>query len=111
MLLTVQQSIILILIIAFGTFLTRSLPFFLFPANRETPHYILYLGEVLPYAAIGMLIVYCLKNVSLLSAPHGLPEGIAVICIVLLHQWRNNVLLSIGGGTLIYMILVQFVFA
>ncbi|WP_434511809.1 branched-chain amino acid transporter permease [Desulfitobacterium sp. AusDCA] len=111
MLLTVQQSIILILIIAFGTFLTRSLPFFLFPANRETPHYILYLGEVLPYAAIGMLIVYCLKNVSLLSASHGLPEGIAVICIVLLHQWKNNVLLSIGGGTLIYMILVQFVFA
>lgn len=111
MLLTVQQSTILILVIAFGTFLTRALPFFLFPANRKTPQYILYLGEVLPYAAIGMLIVYCLKNVSLLSASHGLPEGIAIFCIVLLHQWKNNVLLSIGGGTLFYMILVQFVFA
>lgn len=110
MYLTVQQSLILIAVIALGTFLTRVLPFLLFPANRETPQFVLYLGNVLPFAAIGLLIVYCLKNVSVLSAPYGLPEGIAIACIVLVHLWRNNVLLSIGGGTLLYMALVQFVF-
>lgn len=110
MLLTVQQSILLILIIALGTFLTRSLAFILFPANRTPPKFILYLGDVLPFASIGLLIVYCLKNVSLLSTPHGLPEGIAITCIVLVHLWKNNILLSIGGGTLLYMVLVQFVF-
>lgn len=110
MLLTVQQSIILIVIIALGTFLTRSLPFILFPANRELPKFVLYLGDVLPFASIGLLIIYCLKNVSLLSAPYGLPEGIAIACIILVHLWKNNVLLSIGGGTLLYMALVQFIF-
>ncbi|MEA4900793.1 branched-chain amino acid transporter permease [Desulfitobacterium sp.] len=110
MLLTVQQSIIIILTISVGTFLTRSLPFILFPANRETPKFVLYLGEVLPFACISLLIVYCLKNVSLLSAPHGLPEAIAITAIVLVHLWKNNVLLSIGGGTLLYMLLVQFIF-
>lgn len=110
MLLTIQQSIILILTISVGTFLTRALPFILFPANRETPKFVLYLGEVLPFACICLLIVYCLKNVSLLSAPHGLPEAIAITAIVLVHLWKNNVLLSIGGGTLLYMLLVQFIF-
>lgn len=110
MLLTVQQSLILIAVIAFGTFLTRALPFFLFPPHRETPKFILYLGDVLPFAAIGLLIVYCIKNVTLIAAPYGLPEGIAITCIALIHVWKNNVLLSIGGGTLLYMVLVQFVF-
>lgn len=110
MLLTIQQSIILIVVIALGTFLTRALPFILFPANRETPKFVLYLGDVLPFASIGLLIVYCLKNVSILSAPYGLPEGIAIAFIVLVHIWKNNVLLSIGGGTVLYMSLVQFVF-
>lgn len=110
MFLTVQQSIILIFTIALGTFLTRSLPFMLFPANRETPKFVLYLGEVLPFACIGLLIVYCLKSVSFLAAPNGLPEGIAIAFIVLVHLWKNNVLLSIGGGTLLYMMLVQYIF-
>lgn len=110
MLLTVQQSLVLIFTIAFGTLLTRALPFILFPANRKTPKFVHYLGEVLPFASIGLLIIYCLKNVSLISAPHGLPEGIAIACIVLVHLWKNNVLLSIGGGTLLYMALVQFIF-
>ncbi|AHF06605.1 branched-chain amino acid transporter permease [Desulfitobacterium metallireducens] len=110
MLLTIQQSLILIATIAFGTFLTRAMPFFLFPANRDTPKFVLYLGNVLPFASIGLLIIYCLKNVSLISTPYGLPEGIAIACIVLVHLWKNNVLLSIGGGTLLYMALVQFVF-
>ena len=110
MILTVQQSLILVAVFTLGTFLTRVLPFILFPHNKETPKYILYLGNVLPFAAIGLLIVYCLKNVSVLSAPYGIPEGIAIAGIVLLHLWKNNVLLSIGGGTLIYMTLVQLVF-
>jgi branched-subunit amino acid transport protein AzlD len=110
MILSTQQSLILIAIFTIGTFLTRVLPFILFPHNKETPKYVLYLGNVLPFAAIGLLIVYCLKSVSILDAPYGIPEGIAIMCIVLLHLWKNNVLLSIGGGTVIYMAMVQLVF-
>lgn len=110
MILTVQQSLILIAVISFGTIITRALPFILFPNQQETPQYIIYLGNVLPFAAIGLLIVYCLKNVSVLSAPYGLPEGIAMAFIIGLHLWKNNSLLSIGGGTLLYMLLVQRVF-
>jgi branched-subunit amino acid transport protein AzlD len=110
MILTVQQSLILIAVISFGTIITRALPFILFPNQQETPQYIIYLGNVLPFAAIGLLIVYCLKNVSVLSAPYGLPEGIAMAFIIGLHLWKNNSLLSIGGGTLLYMLLVQMVF-
>lgn len=108
--LTSQQSLIIFAVIALGTILTRALPFILFPDNRETPKYILYLGKVLPYAIIGLLIVYCLKNVSLLVSPYGIPEGIAVLSVVLLHLWKSNTLLSIGGGTVVYMVLVQVVF-
>lgn len=111
MILTSQQSLVIIAVIALGTVLTRGLPFLLFPAHKETPGRILYLGQVIPFAAIAMLIIYCLKNVSLLAAPYGLPEGIAIGLIIFIHLWKNNVLLSIGGGTVIYMALVQFVFA
>jgi len=110
MTLTIQQSLIIIAAVTLGTILTRFLPFLLFPDNKETPKYILYLGEVLPFAAIGLLIVYCLKNVSALSAPYGIPEVLTIACIVVLHLTKNSTLLSIGGGTIIYMALVQFVF-
>lgn len=110
MILTTSQSIIMILVIAIGTLLTRALPFILFPNNREVPEYIKYLGDVIPYAAIGLLIVYCLKGISLSSAPHGLPEAAAILIVVLIHHWKNNTFLSIGAGTAAYMILVQFVF-
>jgi len=110
MILTAQQSLILIAVISLGTIFTRALPFILFPNQQETPQYIIYLGNQLPFAAIGLLIVYCLKNVSVLSPPYGLPEGIAMACIIGLHLWKNNSLLSIGGGTLLYMLLVQMVF-
>lgn len=106
-----QQSLIIIAMVTVGTLLTRFLPFLLFPDNRETPKYILYLGKVLPFAVIGLLIVYCLKSVSVLSAPYGIPETIAIGCIVLIHLWKENTLLSIGGGTILYMVLVQSVFA
>lgn len=104
------QALILILIMAGITFLVRGLPFLLFPGSKETPPFILYLGKVLPYAIIAMLVVYCMKNVSVTRFPFGLPELIATAAIVAVHIWKRNTLLSIGGGTLLYMFLVQAVF-
>ena len=104
------QALILILVMAAITYLVRALPFILFPGNKKTPAYILYLGKVLPFAIIGMLVVYCLKDVSVFHAPYGVPELIATIAIVAVHVWKRNTLLSIGGGTLLYMLLVQFIF-
>lgn len=92
------------------TFFIRGLPFLLFPGNKKTPAYIMYLGKVLPFAIIGMLVVYCFKNVSAISAPFGIPELIALVVIVFLHVWKRNTLISIGGGTLLYMFLVQVLF-
>ncbi|MCI8274192.1 MAG: branched-chain amino acid transporter AzlD [Lachnospiraceae bacterium] len=99
-----------ILTIAAATFLTRLLPFLLFPANKKTPGFILYLGRVLPYAIMGMLIIYCFKDVHFLSYPWGLPELLAGLFVILAHKWKHNLLLSIGGGTVLYMVLVQAVF-
>ncbi len=110
MILTNTQSLILIGLIALGTQITRALPFILFPESKETPRYIIYLGKVLPYAAMGLLVVYCIKNVSFLVSPYGFPEAIAILCVVILHLWKNNTLLSIGGGTVVYMVLVQLIF-
>ena len=110
MILTVNQSLIVIILIAFITFLTRVIPFILFPDNKETPKYIVYLGSVLPYAIISMLVIYCVKEVSISTFPFGLPESIAIIAIVIIHILKRNTLLSIGGGTIFYMLLVQFIF-
>ena len=99
-----------VLIIAVLTFLTRALPFLLFPAHKKTPGFVIYLGRVLPYAIMGMLVVYCFKDVSLLSWPFALPELLAGAFVILAHKWKHNMLLSIGGGTVLYMILVQAVF-
>jgi len=110
MILSSQQSLLTITVIILGTILTRALPFIIFPNNREIPGYMKYLGDVIPYAAIGLLVVYCLKGVSLFTVPYGLPEVIAVSAVVLLHIWKKNTLLSIGGGTFIYMLLVQNIF-
>lgn len=104
------QAFIMILIMAGVTFFIRGLPFLLFPGNKKTPAYIMYLGKVLPFAIIGMLVVYCFKNVSVVSAPFGIPELIALVVIVILHVWKRNSLVSIGGGTLLYMFLVQVLF-
>jgi branched-subunit amino acid transport protein AzlD len=110
MVLTSFESLILISVIALGTLLTRALPFILFPDKKETPKFVLYLGKVLPFSVIGLLIIYCIKNVSIFASPFGIPEAIGILCTVLLHLWRNNTLLSIGGGTVVYMVLVQLVF-
>lgn len=106
---TTTQSIIIIASVVLGTMVTRFLPFLIFPEGKEPPAFILHLGKVLPYAVIGLLIVYCLKEVPT-SGTYGLPEAIAILFIVFLHKWKKNTLLSIGGGTILYMLLVQRVF-
>lgn len=102
--------LIQVLLIALVTILLRFLPFLVFPDGKRRPKIITYLGTVLPYSVMAMLVVYCLKSVSLLSWPHGLPEAIAILAVVVLHLWKKNSLLSIFGGTALYMVLVQFVF-
>ena len=109
--LTSLQALCIILAVSVGTQLTRWLPFWLFPENREPPAVVTYLGRVLPAAMMGLLVVYCLKGVDWLSAPHGIPELLSVAAVALLHRWKGNVLLSIGGGTVLYMLLVQGIFA
>ena len=107
---TVTQQLITIGVVVLGTMITRFLPFLIFPAGKPTPKYIQYLGTVLPAAVFGLLIVYCLRNVDVLSGSHGLPELIAIALTVVLHKWKRNMLLSIAGGTICYMVLVQVVF-
>ena len=105
-----SRALVLTLTASIVTIVLRFLPFWLFGKGRETPPLILYLGRVLPYAIMGMLVVFCLRNVSISAAPHGLPELIACACIVLTHLWKRNTILSILAGTVIYMLLVQKVF-
>ncbi len=107
---TLSQQMITISLVVLGTVITRFLPFIVFPAGKNTPKYIQYLGRALPAAVFGLLVVYCLKGVELLSWSHGLPELISVVLVVGLHLWRRQMLLSIAGGTVCYMLLVQFVF-
>lgn len=104
------QQFIMIGLIVLGTMLTRFLPFILFPADKSTPKYIQYLGNVLPAAVFGLLIVYSLKDVSITEGNRGVPEMISILLVVMLHYWKRQMLLSIAGGTVCYMLLVQFVF-
>lgn len=107
---TFSQQLITIGMVVLGTMLTRFLPFLLFPGDKPTPKYIQYLGKVLPGAVFGLLIIYCLKNVSLFGGSHALPELISIALVVLLHLWKRQMLLSIAAGTVCYMLLVQLVF-
>lgn len=109
MTMTVIQSLITIGVVVLATMLTRFLPFLLFPEGKTPPPYIVYLGKVLPTAAIGLLVVYCLKG-AVFTAWHGLPEGIAIVCVAALQKWKKNMLLSMFVGTALYMVLVQTVF-
>ena len=104
------HSAAIIAVTALVTIALRFLPFLIFGENRKTPAIITYLGQVLPYAIMGMLVVYCLKDVSFTSAPFGIPEVIGCLTVTLLHIWKRSTLLSIGAGTIVYMLLVQFVF-
>ncbi len=108
--LTPVQVILTVLAVALGAMATRFPPFFLFPEGKKPPEVVVYLGRVLPPVMMGLLVVYCLKSVPIFTYPHGLPELIAIAFIVVLHLWRKNVLLSIGCGTVLYMVLVQAVF-
>lgn len=107
---TFTQQMITIGMVILGTMLTRFVPFLVFPAGKPTPKYIQYLGKVLPAAVFGLLVVYCLKNVSLFAGSHGIPELLGIVVVVGLHLWKRQMLLSIAGGTVCYMLLVQFVF-
>lgn len=107
---TITQQIITIAVVVLGTMLTRFLPFIVFPGDKPAPRFIQYLGKVLPAAALGLLAVYCFKNVSITTAPYGIPELIASVVVIALHLWKRQMLLSIAGGTVVYMLLVQLVF-
>ena len=100
----------LIAVIALVTIALRFLPFVIFSGNRQTPVYISYLGKVLPFSIMGMLVIYCLRNISFSAAPFGIPELLSCAVVAALHLWKRNTLLSIAAGTIFYMILVQTVF-
>ncbi len=102
-------SFLIILVVALTTFATRVVPFLIFPKGKKIPKVVEYLGKVLTPAVIGMLVVYCLKDTAVLTAPHGIPEALAVLTVAVLHIWKRNNLLSIGAGTVLYMILIQVV--
>lgn len=105
-----MQAIMVIAVAGLVTVLLRFLPFIIFSGNKETPEVINYLGKVLPYAIMAMLVVYCLKGTSFAAFPYGIPEAVSCLVVVLLHLWKRNTLISIVGGTLCYMVLVQLVF-
>ena len=103
-------SAAIIAVISLVTIALRFLPFFIFRGNRQTPKYVEYLGKVLPYAIMGMLVVYCLKGVSFTTLENWVPYLVASAAVVLVHLWKRNTLLSIITGTVLYMVLVQAVF-
>ena len=105
-----KHSAVLILVAALVTALTRFLPFLVFGQKRQPPKWVMQLGKRLPGALMGMLVVYCMKDVRPLRWPYGLPELLGCSAVVALHVWKRNSLVSIGGGTAVYMLLVQFVF-
>ncbi len=107
---SMTEQIITIAICVLATLLTRFLPFIIFRGNKPLPKYIQYLGKALPAAIFGMLVVYCLKNVNVTAYSFGIPELIAIVAVVTLHLWKRQMILSIAGGTIIYMLLIQLVF-
>ena len=105
-----MHSVLIVAVVALVTIGLRFLPFLIFGENRQTPPIIAYLGQVLPFAIMGMLVVYCLKDMTFTAAPFGIPEILGCATVAALHVWKRNTLLSIGLGTVVYMLLVQLVF-
>lgn len=110
MVMNTTQQIIMIVMVVLGTMLTRFVPFLVFPSGKPAPTFIQYLGKVLPAAVFGLLVIYCLRNIRVFFGSHGIPELLGVAVVVALHFWKKNMLLSIAGGTITYMILVQLIF-
>ncbi len=104
------QQIIIIGLVVIGTMATRFIPFLIFPPSKKTPEYIKYLGAVLPSAVFALLVIYCLRDISFLSDSYGIPETLAILVIIVLHVFKRQMLLSIAGGTIIYMLLIQYIF-
>ena len=107
---TLAQEIITIGMCVLATLITRFLPFVLFSEKKKTPKFIEYLGKALPAAIFALLVVYCLKTVDITAGSHGIPEFISVAVVTVLHLWKRKILLSMAGGTLCYMLLVQLIF-
>lgn len=105
---TIPQQIITIALCVLETMATRFLPFFIFRENRKTPAFIQYLGKYLPPAVFGMLVIYCLRNISIFHSTHAIPELIAILTTSILHIKKRQMLLSIAGGTVCYMLLLHF---
>lgn len=105
-----MHAVMVIAVASIVTIALRFLPFIIFSGDRKTPAVVTYLGKVLPYAIMGMLVVFCLKNVSIVDAPHGIPEFVACVLVAVLHIWKRNTLISIVSGTVCYMFLIQVVF-
>ena len=110
MTMTIFQAVITIAMCVLGTVIPRFTPFLVFSSGKKTPKYIEYLGDVLPSAIFGMLVVYCLRSVNIMTGCHGIPELIACAVVVLLHLWKGNMFVSMLGGTAVYMALVQTMF-
>ncbi len=107
---SILDSLLIIFVVGLATFVTRAFPFILFPEGKEIPKVILYLGKYLAPAIIGLLVVYALKATEVMNYPYGIPELIASVTVVALHVWKRNTLLSIGTGTVLYMVLIQTIF-
>ena len=107
---TLTQQIITVAMVVLGTAVTRFLPFLVFPSGKPTPKYVQFLGKFLPAAVFGLLVIYSLKDVNVFAGSHGIPEMIAILLVIILHVWKRQMLLSIAGGTVCYMLLVQIVF-
>lgn len=109
---TLDPITCIVVMVAAGVpvFFNRVIPFIFFPEGKKTPEYVTYLGSILSFSVMGLLVIYCLRNIQPLIAPHGLPELIGVGCVAALHLWKKNNFISIVGGTVIYMILVQKIF-
>ncbi|MEE3480849.1 MAG: AzlD domain-containing protein [Lachnospiraceae bacterium] len=107
MIMTLPQAVLTIALVAAATLLTRFLPYIAFPEGKKIPKYVLYLGKVLAPAVFGLLVIYCLRNTDIVAAPHGLPELISLIAVVLLYKWRHDMVAPLIGGTVCYMILIR----
>jgi len=100
-------SVVMIALVAAITLALRGAPFVLFGGRKSTPKFITYLGGVLPPAIIAALVVYCLRSTDFTASPYGLPGLISVAAVAAVHAWKKNTLLSILGGTVLYMTLIR----